>query len=63
MRKKQQVINMRKGEKLYNFLYDRDCETIDYGSPSQIDAAEAWSRLGYLEEMTDEEFDKILNST
>jgi hypothetical protein len=52
---------MRKGEKLYNFLYNREIETIDYGSPNQIDAAEAWSRLGYLEEMTDDEFDKIIS--
>jgi len=51
----------RKGEKLFNFLYNRDFETSNYGSPSQIDAEEGWGRLNYLNEMSDEEFDKILN--
>lgn len=51
---------MRKGQKLYNFLYNREYKTIDWGSPSQIDADEGWGRLSYLETMDDEEFNRII---
>jgi len=51
---------MRKGEELFNFLYNRDFETSNHGSPSQIDAEEGWGRLYYLKEMTDDEFNKII---
>jgi hypothetical protein len=56
---KEERLNTTKGQKLFNFLYNRDFQTSNHGSPSQIDAEEGWGRLHYLNEMTDEEFNEI----
>jgi len=56
---------MRKGEKLYKFLMNKMNELPEQEhhkamSPSAIAAEEYANSFGYLEEMTDEEFDKVL---
>ena len=58
---------MRKGEKLYMFLMDRmdklpDQEHYKSMSPSSIYAEQYYTVLDSLNEINDEELDKILNS-
>lgn len=56
---------MRKGEKLYNFLNNKMNERPEQEhhktmSPSAIAAEEYAYSFAYLEQMTDEEFNKIV---
>jgi hypothetical protein len=58
---------MRKGKKLYNYLTKKMNELQEQErhktmSPSAIAADEYGYAFGYLEQMTDEEFDRILKN-
>jgi hypothetical protein len=57
---------MRKGEKLYNFLTKKMNELPEQEhhktmNPSAIAAEEYANSFGYLSEMSDQEFDEIIN--
>jgi hypothetical protein len=56
---------LNKGKKLYEFLYNKIIDKhIGSGalSPSANSAEEAWEALSYLEDMTDEELERIINN-